>query len=88
MEFQYEKGRIYALDSAGKLIAEITFPEAGGIAYIDHTFVDGALRGQGVAGRLVEAAVRQIRSEGLRVRPTCSYAARWFSEHPEESDLL
>ena len=71
MEFQYEKGRIYALDSAGKLIAEITFPEAGGIADIDHTFVDGALRG-----------------EGLRVRPTCSYAARWFSEHPEESDLL
>ena len=72
MEFQYEKGRIYALDSAGKLIAEITFPEAGGIADIDHTFVDGALRGQGVAGRLVEAAVRQIRSEGTsgRVRPS------------------
>ena len=52
MEFQRETGRIYA-ERDGQLIAEITFPEEDGVAVIDHTFVDGSLRGQGVAGQLV-----------------------------------
>ena len=51
MEFQYEKERIFACDEAGKVIAEITFPVSQGVADINHTFVDGSLRGQGVAGK-------------------------------------
>ena len=66
MEFQYEKERIFACDEAGKVIAEITFPVSQGVADINHTFVDGSLRGQGVAGRLTEAAVASIRAQGLR----------------------
>ena len=58
------------------------------VADIDHTFVDQSLRGQGVAGQLLDAAVRQIRMEGLRAKATCSYAAKWFKEHPDQSDLL
>lgn len=87
MDFQKENGRIYA-EKDGKLIAEITFPEENGVAVIDHTFVDGSLRGQGVAGQLVRAAVEQIRSEGRKARPVCSYARAWFDRHPEEGDLL
>lgn len=88
MEFQHEKGRVFALDPSGKLVAEITFPVSNGVANIDHTFVDGSLRGQGVAGQLVRAAAEQIRADGLKAQLTCSYAVRWFSEHPEQSDLL
>ncbi len=88
MEFQYEQGRVYALDPTGALLAEVTFPVSGGIANINHTFVDSSLRGQGVAGQLLSAAAAQIRAAGLKARPTCSYAVRWFSEHPEHSDLL
>ena len=87
MDFQKENGRIYA-EKDGKLIAEITFPEENGVAVIDHTFVDGSLRGQGVADRLVRAAADQIRSEGRKARPVCSYARAWFDRHPEEGDLL
>lgn len=87
MDFQKENGRIYA-EKDGKLIAEITFPEENGVAVIDHTFVDGALRGQGVADRLVRAAADQIRGEGRKARPVCSYARAWFDRHPEEGDLL
>ena len=54
----------------------------------DHTFVEQSLRAQGVAGQLLDAAVRQIRMEGLRAKATCSYAAKWFKEHPDQSDLL
>ena len=88
MEFQHERERIYALDEQGKLVSEVTFPVSEGVADIDHTFVDQSLRGQGVAGQLLDAAVRQIRMEGLRAKATCSYAAKWFKEHPDQSDLL
>ena len=87
MEFQYEKERIFACDEAGKVIAEITFPVSQGVADINHTFVDGTLRGQGVAGRLTEAAVASIRAQGLRLRTSCSYADKWLSEHPEHWEL-
>ena len=88
MEFQHERERIFALDGQGKLVAEVTFPVSEGVADIDHTFVEQSLRGQGVAGQLLDAAVRQIRMEGLRAKATCSYAAKWFKEHPDQSDLL
>ena len=88
MEFIYEKGRIYMTNADGAVIAEITFPIADGVATIDHTFVDGSLRGQGVAGQLVTAAANAIRACGLKARPTCSYAAKWFADRPDQQDLL
>ncbi|MGI6027829.1 MAG: GNAT family N-acetyltransferase [Candidatus Heteroscillospira sp.] len=88
MEFTHETGRIFALDGDGKVIAEVTFPVADGVATIDHTFVDGSLRGQGVAGKLLAAAAEDIRSQGLKANPTCSYAVKWFNDHPENADLL
>ena len=87
MEFQKERGWIYA-ERDGKVIAEVTFPERGGVAVIDHTFVDDSLRGQGVAGQLLRAAADQLRAEGRKAQLTCSYAQQWFAQHPEEADLL
>ena len=79
--FRTEHNRIYMEDGQGKLVAEITFPEtAPGVFTIDHTFVDGSLRGQGVAPKLVQAAVDAIRSNGGEVRATCSYAVKRLSE--------
>lgn len=88
VEFQHEQDSIYATDKSGNRIAEVTFPISDGVANINHTYVDPALRGQGVADQLLTAAVEQIRSAGLKVRPTCSYAVRWFAEHPEYLYLL
>ena len=89
MQFQETDGRIWAEDQAGKLVAEITFPETRpGVADIDHTFVDASLRGQGAAGRLVEAAAAQLRRRGMKAVLTCSYAKKWFGDHPEQGDLL
>lgn len=83
MEFINEPGRVYALDGDGRLLAEITFPASGGVATINHTFVDASLRGQNVADALVRAALEQIHANGLTVKATCSYAAAWLSKHPE-----
>lgn len=89
MEFKTEKNRIYWEETPGLVLAEVTFPDCGENAVvIDHTFVDPSLRGQGVAGKLLAAAAEQLRREGKRARPACSYATKWFAEHPEAADLL
>ncbi len=88
MEFRQEPGRIWAEDQDGKLLAEILFPSREGKASITRTFVDDSLRGQGVAGQLMEAAVEKLRADNMEVRPICSYAKTWFEKHPEEADLL
>ena len=85
MIFRYEEERIYAEDENGTLLAEITFPEAAdGKVDINHTFVAPSLRGQGVAGELVRAALQQIAETGKQPLATCPYAAQWFENHPEE----
>ena len=47
-----------------------------------------ALRGQGVAGRLVAGALEQVRARGLRVVPACSYVAAYMAKHADTRDLL
>ena len=82
---QYEKERVYALDEGGKLVAEITFPEtAPGVYTMDHTFVDPSLRGQGMADKLVRAALEQIRENGGAPAATCSYAVSWLEKPPDQ----
>ena len=79
--FLTEQGRIYMEDAQGRIVAEIPFPEIlPGVYNIDHTFVDNSLRGQGIASKLVQAAVDEIRRRGGEVQATCSYAVKWLSE--------
>ncbi len=89
MEFVVERNAVRYVDDSGAMLAEVTFPEVeNGVVEINHTFVDGSLRGQGIAGQLLERAADEIERSGRRAHPTCSYAVRWFEKHPERSDLL
>ena len=82
MEFIHEPNRIYGTDEAGKVIAEITFPQTEpGVFTINHTIVDSSLQGQGIAGKLVQAAVEDIKKQGGKVQATCSYAVKWLEKH-------
>ncbi len=88
MELVHENGRIYALGESGETLCEIMFPDDGVRADIDHTFVSDALRGQGMAGKLVKEALTQIRERGLKAaKPSCSYAAKWLETHDEFDDI-
>jgi uncharacterized protein len=88
MNFIYETNRIFAKDDTGKIIAEVTFPDRSkDVVEITHTFVDDSLRGKGVASKLLEAAAAKLRNEHKKAYPTCSYAVKWFENHPEEMDL-
>lgn len=93
MDFIYESNRIYKTDN-NKVIAEVTFPNISDITAsnstvnINHTFVDNSLRGQGVAGQLMEAVATKLREENKKAVLTCSYAISWFEKHAEYSDIL
>ena len=89
MEFIKEKNRIYAKDESGKILARVTFPESSpGVVSIDHTYVDDSLRGQGVAAQLMEACYDTLKADGRKAIPVCSYAVKWYGEHPEKSDVV
>lgn len=89
LDLKQEPNRIYAKDENGQVIAEITYPAVSDQAVdINHTFVDASLRGLGAADRLMRAAVEDIQKKGLKTRTSCPYAAKWFSNHTEFSDLL
>ena len=66
----------------------VTYSESEGVWIVDHTFVPDALRGQGVAAMLVEAAFVAGREAGVKIEPACSYVARYMERHSETADLL
>jgi predicted GNAT family acetyltransferase len=89
MDFIHEQNKIYLNDSNDHMVAVVTFPKVSdNVVNIDHTFVDSSLRGQGIAGKLMEEAVAQFRENNLKAKPSCSYAVKWFEEHPEYDDVL
>ncbi len=64
-----------------------SFP-ADGVIDFTHTFVDDALRGQGVGEALAREALAFARQQGLRVRTSCRFVAGFVQRHPEYHDLL
>ncbi|MEY2881870.1 MAG: hypothetical protein RLZZ15_4250 [Verrucomicrobiota bacterium] len=53
-----------------------------------HTFVPPALRGRGLAEKLVRAGLAEARAQGRVVVPACSYVATFIERNPEFRDLL
>ena len=54
---------------------------------IAHVGVYPEHRGQGVAGKIVEAALQYARQNSLRVVPMCSYAAAYIRRNPQHMEL-
>lgn len=89
MNFTIEDNRVYYRDASGKLLAEVTFPNiSADVVEINHTFVDPSLRGKGIAGQLLDLAVKKIQQDGKKAKATCSYAIKWFEKHAEYQHLL
>lgn len=83
----YENTIVYKED--GKVLAEVAYPPIGiGVVDICRTHVDDVLRGQGMAGQLLERTAIQLRKTCRKAVLTCDYAAKWFEQHPEFADVL
>lgn len=59
------------------------YQDAGGSRDFDHTVVDSAFGGQGLAGKVVEHALSDTAAGGLGIIPTCSYVHKYVIKHPQ-----
>ena len=59
-----------------------------GVILFPHTEVAAAFESQGLASKLVQGALDDIRERGLRIKVTCPYILGWLPKHPEYEDLV
>lgn len=78
----------YAFDLGGGEQAVIDYERTGNTLHLVHTWVPPRFEGQGIAAELTEAALGEIRAQGLQIVPECSYIERYVERHPEWRDLV
>ena len=69
-------------------LAKLNYSPAGNSVEMVHVEVPAEYQGQGVAGKLAEAALNWARQQNLKVIPSCPYVKGYLGKHPEYSDLL
>ena len=77
----------FELDAGGHT-AVAEYRLTPGVITFTHTGVDPALRGRGIASRLVRGALEAVRAQDLKVVPKCSFVASYIARHSEFGDLL
>ncbi|QTE02895.1 GNAT family N-acetyltransferase [Streptomyces cyanogenus] len=84
------------VDSRNRYEIHVDGERAGLTAYRDrgeqrvfyHTEIDDAFAGQGLASRLVQEALTDVRNSGKRIVPVCPYVAKFLKRHEEFADLV
>ena len=82
-----------------KALSRFELDVEGGVAFanyrlapsaiiITHTETPRALRGHGIASRLVEGALALIRADGHKVIAGCSFVVDYLRKHPESQDMV
>jgi uncharacterized protein len=82
-----DKGK-FSLRDGKAVVGGLGYSRAGDVVALEHTVVEPAFRGRGVAKRLVAHAVDWARANGVKLRPACSFAVAEFAKHPEYADVL
>ena len=77
----------FELDVEGTM-AFANYRLAPGSVIITHTETPPALRGRGIASRLVKGALEMIRADGLKVVAGCGFVVDYLEKHPEYSDMV
>jgi len=68
-------------------LSKLDYIQDGKNFVITHVGVHPDLRGQGIAGRIVQVSLEYAKDNNLRVVPMCSYAAAYIRRHPEYAEL-
>jgi predicted GNAT family acetyltransferase len=82
-----ERSRYEGRLEDGELVTVIDFNRIGDVVDISYTGTKRRHRGQGFAGSVTRHALNDIRAEGWKVRPSCSFTASYLDDHPEYADL-
>jgi len=68
-------------------LSKLDYMRDGRNFVIMHVGVHPDFRGQGLAGRIMEASLEYARQNSLRVIPMCSYAASYIRRNPQYAEL-
>ncbi|HAP10379.1 MAG TPA: N-acetyltransferase [Afipia sp.] len=77
----------YELDADGAT-AFADYRLAPGKVIITHTETPRPLRGRGIASKLVQGTLEQIRADGLKALPGCGFVVDYLEKHPEFADVV
>ena len=78
----------YELLLDGRMVGQIRYRREPGAIALVHTEVEPSHEGSGLATRLVEEALRDLRARGMRVVPICPFVTAFIRRHPEYADLV
>ena len=81
------KGEVQAFDGEVQ-VGQINFNIADGVLSIEHTGVVEGYERKGIAGILVQAVTNYAMDNGLKIKPICSYAQRWYKHNRQYKDIL
>ncbi len=86
---QKGENKFYIGENENEPSAEITFkPKDEHTIIADHTYVSDELRGEGIAGKLLEALIDYARKEDKKIVPVCSYVKNKMERTEEYHDLI
>ncbi|MCM3739491.1 N-acetyltransferase [Oceanobacillus luteolus] len=81
--------KFYVGEDVKSPLAEMTYLESSKtMLVIDHTYVSDELRGQGVAGKLLEQVVLYARENKKKIKPLCVFAKKRMEETTQYHDVL
>ena len=60
----------------------------GDVVAFTHTVVPEELEGRGIATRLIEGALADVRARGLKIRPLCAFVQHYVERHPDAQDMV
>ena len=83
-----EKNR-YELHVGGNMaIAEYIVDNDEDVVKMTHTKTPEELAGQGIASELINKSLEDIKDQGLKVYPICSFVVGYIERHPEWQSLV
>lgn len=78
----------YEIQLDGRVVGLADYVLEAGVVTIPHTETSPEYGGRGLASTLVRFSLDDIRSRGLRVRPSCPFVAAYIAKNPEYRDLV
>lgn len=83
-----EPARRYEILADGRPAGFVTYRDEAGARALLHTEIDPAFEGRGLASRLIQETLDDIRRRGLEMLPRCPFVRAFLDKRPEYADLV